>query len=77
MYLEKHKMYYGVCRDDHISASEKKRPKSKEFKEGRRREANAPSLDRIPLPSLSEPMKQEYRAITRDTQQKKVLIPNA
>ena len=68
-------MYYGVSREDFTAISaDKKRMKSKEFKEGRRREANAPPLDRIPLPSLPENVKQEYRTSLRDMQQKKVLM---
>jgi len=69
---EKLKMYYGVSREDFTPFSaDKKRMKLKDFKEGRRREANAPQPDRIPLPSLPESVKQEYRASIRDMQQKK------
>jgi hypothetical protein len=66
-------MYYGVSREDYNSILDKKRQqKITKDRDGKRREANAPPLDRIPLPSLSDSVKQEYRAAYRDIQLKKV-----
>ena len=72
---KKHRMLYGVSRDDYLTAfaADKKRLKlERSSKDGKRKETNAPSLDRIPMPSLPESVKMEYRASMKDAQQRKV-----
>ncbi|CAK5073082.1 unnamed protein product [Meloidogyne enterolobii] len=57
---KKHRILYGVSRDDYLTAfaADKKRLKlEKSSKDGKRKETNAPSLDRIPMPNLPENVK--------------------
>ena len=72
---KKHRMLYGVNRDDYLTAfaADKKRLKlEKTSKDGKRKETNAPALDRIPMPNLPENVKMEYRTSMKDAQQRKV-----
>lgn len=54
----KQKVYYGTIKEDFSSQlpsflqedSKKKRAKSKDAKEGKKKDPNAPAFDRIPLP---------------------------
>ena len=69
------RILYGVSRDDYLTAfaADKKRLKlEKSSKDGKRKETNAPALDRIPMPNLPENVKVEYRASMKDAQQRKV-----
>lgn len=63
-------MFCGIPRDELMLAADKKRLKG--LKDVKKRDANAPSIDRIPLPSLSEHIKNERRLAFRDMQLKKV-----
>lgn len=66
-------MYYGVQREDLLNFSgDKKRLRAKDAKEIKKRDTNAPPIDRIPLPSLPEQVKQERRIAFRDSLQRKV-----
>jgi hypothetical protein len=72
---KKHRIFHGVSRDDYLTAfaADKKRQKlEKGSKDGKRKETNAPALDRIPMPNLPESVKMEYRASVKDAQQRKV-----
>nr|CAD2203667.1 unnamed protein product [Meloidogyne enterolobii] len=74
---KRHRILYGVSRDDYLTAfaADKKRLKlEKSSKDGKRKETNAPSLDRIPMPNLPENVKVEYRASMKDAQQRKYRI---
>lgn len=74
---QQHRMLYGVSRDDYLTAfaADKKRLKlERSSKDGKRKETNAPSLDRIPMPNLPESVKMEYRASMKDAQQRKYRI---
>lgn len=71
------RMLYGVSRDDYLTAfaADKKRLKlERSSKDGKRKETNAPALDRIPMPNLPESVKMEYRASMKDAQQRKYRI---
>lgn len=71
---KKLKMFYGVCRDDYLTsyAADKKRMKLEKSKDGKKKETNAPAAERIPMPTLPESVKMEYRASMKDAQQRKV-----
>lgn len=63
-------MFCGIPRDELMLATDKK--KLKGLKDVKKRDANTPSVDRIPLPSLHEHIKNERRIAFRDMQLKKV-----
>uniref|UniRef100_A0A915PII9 LisH domain-containing protein n=1 Tax=Setaria digitata TaxID=48799 RepID=A0A915PII9_9BILA len=52
----RHKMFYGTIKEDFSTqlGLEKKRPKIKERSDNKKKDANGPSPDRIPLPAASE-----------------------
>ncbi|KAK6106240.1 WD domain G-beta repeat family protein [Brugia pahangi] len=52
----RHKMFYGTIKEDFSTqlGLEKKRPKIKERNDNKKKDANGPSPDRIPLPTASE-----------------------
>ena len=56
------------------AASSSKRSKLKDVRDGKRRDAQAPALDRIPLPPLPQTVINERRQLQRDAQ-KKVSAP--
>lgn len=64
-------MLCGIPRDEPMIAADKK--KLKGLKDVKKRDANTPSFDRIPLPLLPEHIKIERRIAYRDMQLKKVI----
>ncbi|VDK68144.1 unnamed protein product [Litomosoides sigmodontis] len=52
----RHKMFYGIIKEDFSTqlGLEKKRSKIKERNDGKKKDANGPAPDRIPLPAASE-----------------------
>ncbi|KHN77937.1 Transcription initiation factor TFIID subunit 5 [Toxocara canis] len=52
----KHKMFYGTVKEDFSSqlGVDKKRPKGKDRSDSKKKDANGPAPDRIPLPALNE-----------------------
>ncbi|WKX91620.1 hypothetical protein Q1695_009999 [Nippostrongylus brasiliensis] len=63
---KRHKMYYGVLKDDVSQTIEKKKTRGKELKDSKKSQALAPVPDRIPLPPLSEALREERRKAMRD-----------
>ncbi|VDO38200.1 unnamed protein product [Haemonchus placei] len=63
---KRHKMYYGVLKDDVSQTIEKKKMRGKELKDNKKSQALAPVPDRIPLPPLSEALREERRKAMRD-----------
>ncbi|EPB66628.1 WD domain, G-beta repeat protein [Ancylostoma ceylanicum] len=63
---KRHKMHYGVLKDDVSQAIEKKKTRGKELKDSKKSQALAPVPDRIPLPPLSEALREERRKAMRD-----------
>ncbi|KAK6729553.1 hypothetical protein RB195_006538 [Necator americanus] len=63
---KRHKMHYGVLKDDVSQAIEKKKARGKELKDSKKSQALAPVPDRIPLPPLSESLREERRKAMRD-----------
>ncbi|KAK6052030.1 LisH, partial [Cooperia oncophora] len=62
---KRHKMYYGVLKDDVSQTIEKKKTRGKELKDNKKSQALAPVPDRIPLPPLSEALREERRKAMR------------
>ncbi|KAI1731725.1 WD domain, g-beta repeat domain-containing protein [Ditylenchus destructor] len=71
---KKLRMFYGIPREEFIFGPDKKKAKFKDAKDHKKKDASAPALDRIPLPSLPENVKQERRISMKDSQQKKTRI---
>ncbi|KJH51580.1 adaptin region [Dictyocaulus viviparus] len=63
---KRHKMYYGVLKDDVSQTIEKRKTRGKEPKDSKKSQAVAPVPDRIPLPPLSEALREERRKAMRD-----------
>lgn len=63
---KRHKMYYGVLKDDVSQTIEKRKTRGKELKDNKKSQAQAPVPDRIPLPPLSEALREERRKAMRD-----------
>ncbi|KAK6026578.1 WD40 associated region in TFIID subunit [Ostertagia ostertagi] len=63
---KRHKMYYGVLKDDVSQTIEKKKTRGKDLKDNKKSQALAPVPDRIPLPPLSEALREERRKAMRD-----------
>ncbi|VDM56521.1 unnamed protein product [Angiostrongylus costaricensis] len=61
----RHKMYYGVLKDDVSQTIEKRKTRGKEPKDSKKSQAVAPVPDRIPLPPLSEALREERRKAMR------------
>ncbi|KAF8369241.1 taf-5 [Pristionchus pacificus] len=61
----KHKMYHGMMKEECIYALD--RMKSRQREDAKRREMNAPVADRIPLPPLSECLRQERLRAMKDS----------
>ncbi|KAJ1363151.1 hypothetical protein KIN20_022943 [Parelaphostrongylus tenuis] len=59
-------MYYGVLKDDLSQTIEKRKTRGKELKDSKKSQALAPVPDRIPLPPLSEALREERRKALRD-----------
>ena len=62
-------MYYGLIREDPVISPSKK-PLKKDLKESKKKDANAPDPNRIPLPSVSETIQQERRTALKESQKK-------
>uniref|UniRef100_A0A914VIR7 LisH domain-containing protein n=1 Tax=Plectus sambesii TaxID=2011161 RepID=A0A914VIR7_9BILA len=70
----KQKVYYGTIKEDFSSQlpsfiqedSKKKRAKSKDAKEGKKKDPNAPAFDRIPLPDWSDSLKSDKRLAQKE-----------
>lgn len=58
-------MYYGVLKDDVSQTIEKRKTRGKELKDNKKSQAQAPVPDRIPLPPLSEALREERRKAMR------------
>ncbi|TKR92584.1 hypothetical protein L596_007211 [Steinernema carpocapsae] len=63
---KKYKVFYGLIKEDLTSQFDKKKPKGKDGKESKKKDTNAPLIDRIPLPTLTESMKAEKRQTQKD-----------
>lgn len=63
---KRHKMYYGVLKDDVSQTIEKRKTRGKEPKDSKKSQAVAPVPDRLPLPPLSEALREERRRAMRD-----------
>ncbi|CAB3410596.1 unnamed protein product [Caenorhabditis bovis] len=64
---KRHKMFYGVVKDDLMVQIEKKKMKGKESRDaGKKIQSVAPAADRIPLPPLSEYIREEKRNHQRE-----------
>uniref|UniRef100_A0A1I7X7U9 DEK_C domain-containing protein n=1 Tax=Heterorhabditis bacteriophora TaxID=37862 RepID=A0A1I7X7U9_HETBA len=59
-------MYYGVLKDDVSTTIEKKKLRGKEVKDSKKSQSLAPLPDRIPLPPLSEGLREERKKAMRD-----------
>ncbi|GMT28446.1 hypothetical protein PFISCL1PPCAC_19743, partial [Pristionchus fissidentatus] len=64
-YERRHKMYHGMMKEECIYALEKRKSRTKE--DAKKRELNAPVVDRIPLPPLSEYMRLERTRAIKDS----------
>ncbi|GMT00494.1 hypothetical protein PENTCL1PPCAC_22668, partial [Pristionchus entomophagus] len=64
-YERRHKMYHGMMKEECIYALDRRRSRQKE--DAKRRELNAPVPDRIPLPPLSEYLRQERIRAMKDS----------
>lgn len=75
----RHKMYYGVVKDDLMQSIEKRKMKGKEFRDNNKKNQSnfAPLSDRIPLPALSEQLREDKKSYFREVSKMAIVSPES